>query len=192
MSASAPVPEELTQILDSKEEVLWWGRPSPRRYVGGSLALTMPLGLIAMGSSLSWVGWGSPLDLPIWALVVLGVVTLFAAHMLLFRPLLNLSHAHRTLYAVTNTRALALCRGGKPLIHDLPHDRGKMVAFEGRSGQGKIKFARVARSSLEVLIFGRAAIPGFYGLRDVSEVVTILKEQRRASGGEMEQEQGEG
>ena len=192
MATEAPVPQELKEILASEEEVLWWDRPVPMRYVGGSLTLTVPLGLISIASAVSWVGWGNPMDLPIWALVVLGLVALFAAHMLIFRPLLNLRHAYRTLYAVTDRRALALCQGRAPLIHDLSHDSGKMVAFKGRSGQGKIKFARTAKSSWEVLIFGRAAIPGFYGLRDVEQVVSILVEQRKESGGEMEQEQGEG
>ena len=188
MATDTPVPEALKQILSSEEEVRWWGRPVPLRYVGGSLTLTVPAGLIAVGSALSWVGWGDPMELPTWALVVLGLVALFAAHMLLFRPLLNLSHAHRTYYAVTDQRALALCVGRKPLIHDLPHSSGRMVSFAGRSGQGKIKFARTARSSLEVLVFGRAAIPGFYGLRDVAQVVDILRELREDSGGAMEEE----
>ncbi len=192
MTAEAPPPEELKQILALEEEVLWWDRPAPMRYVGGSLVLTVPLGLISVGSALSWVGWGNPAELPLWALVVLGLVALFAAHMLVFRPLLNLSHAHRMLYAVTDRRALVLCLGSKPLIHDLPHDSGRMVVFEGRSGQGKIKFARTAKSSLEVLIFGRAAIPGFYGLRDVKPVVSILEKLREEGGGKMEQGEGEG
>lgn len=188
----APIPQELKEILDAEEEVRWWGRPSPRRYVGGSLALTVPAGLIAVGSALSWVGFGNPFDLPIWALVVLGLVALFAVHMLIFRPLLNYSQARRTFYAVTDRRAVALCQSSKPLIHDLTHSSGHMVVFAGRRGQGKIKFARAAKSSLEVLIFGRAAIPGFYGLRDVEQVTDILKELRKDAGGDVEEGAGEG
>ncbi len=188
----APLPRELKEILDAEEEVQWWGRPSPRRYVGGSLAITVPAGLVAVGSALSWIGFGDPMDLPPWALVILGLVALFAAHMLIFRPLLNLSQARRTFYAVTDRRAVALCTGSKPLIHDLPHGDGHMVVFAGRKGQGKIKFARAARSSMEVLIFGRAAIPGFYGLRDVERVTTTLRGLRKDAGGDVEEGQGEG
>ena len=190
---STDLPQEIRQILETDEELLWWGKPEPKQYVGGSLLLTIPLGLIAVGSALSWIGWRAPMELPLWALVVLGLILLFAVHMLILRPLLNYSQATKTSYAVTDRRALVVCQGQKPLVHDLSHDHGQMVVFEGRSGKGKIKFARTAKSSLEVLIFGRAAIPGFYGLPDIHPVVAILQEQRKRQGGELEtvdQQQG--
>ena len=54
MATEAPVPQELKEILASEEEVLWWDRPVPMRYVGGSLTLTVPLGLISIASAVSW------------------------------------------------------------------------------------------------------------------------------------------
>lgn len=175
----ASIPQPIRDILDQDEQVRWWDQPSPVAYVGNSLVLTMPLGLIAVISALTWVGTAKLGAMPAWTLVVLGLVLLFAAHMVVLRPLLNLRHAQRTYYAITDRRALALCCTPKPLVHDLTHDQGQLVVIERGGGQGLIRFDRVARSSLEVLIFGRAAIPGFYGLRQVKEPAALLRQLRQ-------------
>lgn len=173
-----PAPAFISALLQQDEELLWWDQPSLLNYVGGGLVITVPLGLIAVGSAVSWIGWMAPEDLPGWTIAVLAMVLIFAAHMLLLRPLLSFGQARKTYYAVTDKRALVLCHARKQLLQQLPHDQIDLLVIPGAGNRGKIKFGRIASSSLDVLIFGRAAIPGFYGLRDLSSVLPLLRQQR--------------
>jgi hypothetical protein len=83
-----------------------------------------------------------------------------------------------TYYIVTDRRALVVCNAWGGLIHQLNHDQGELLALRGPGGYGKIQFGRTAISSMDVILFGRAAVPGFYGLRGVKPVFDILRGQR--------------
>ena len=172
------LPPELSSRLDDGEEVLWWGRPTPSRYVAGGAMVTVPMGLVALVSGYLWLGGSAPGELPLWTLTLVGMLALFALHMIVFRPLLSLRQARATAYAVTNRRALAVCLFGRGRVFSVPHDQGKLQVVRGPHGAGKVQFSRTATSSVDVLIMGRAAVPGFYGLKDVEAVAARLKESR--------------
>jgi hypothetical protein len=167
--------------LDEGESVLWTGRPSSLAYVFGGLVVTAPLGLIAVGSALSWTRGERIAALPLWAQALLVLVLVFAVHMLILRPLLGLHIARRTAYAITDRRALVVCDvlGGR--VQELRHDQGELIAIRGPRDFGKIQFGRTASSSVDVLLFGRAAIPGFYGLADLDEPLVRLGELRQST-----------
>lgn len=171
-------PRALSRVLEKDEQVIWSGRPSAGAYVFGGLVVTVPLGLIAIGSTLSWTNGMELGGLPVWAKIVVGVVLLFAAHMLLLRPLLGFHLARRTYYAITDKRALVVCEAWGCRIQQLHHDRGELLVVEGPKDFGKIQFGRTASSSIDVLLLGRAAIPGFYGLRSLGQVHETLRNQR--------------
>jgi hypothetical protein len=176
------VPRPISERLQPGEDLLWWGQPSVWGFVSGGLVLTWPLGLVALGSAVWWVGWMVPERLPSWTWAVLGLVLLFSFHMLLLRPLLSRLQATRTYYAITNRRALVVCRFRKELLQEMPHEQGELVVVDGPGRLDKIQFGRTAASTMEVLVFGRAAIPGFYGLEKFEEAVQILQQQREHAG----------
>jgi len=136
------------------------------------------MGLVAVVSAYFWVGGSSPGELPLWSLTLVGMLALFALHMIVFRPLLSLRQAKATAYAITSRRALAVCLSGRGRVFSVPHDQGKLQVVRGPHGAGKVQFSRTATSSVDVLIMGRAAVPGFYGLKDVEAVAALLKESR--------------
>jgi hypothetical protein len=178
------LPEPLLAVLARGEAVLWTGRPAAFPYVAGGLLVTVPLGIIAVGSALSWTHGSDLAQLPPWAKAVLGLVLVFAAHMLILRPLLGLYHARHTYYAVTDRRAVVVCDAWGGRLQQLAHDQGAPVAVKGPGSFGKIQFSRSAGSSVDVLIFGRAAMPGFYGLTDVDRPLAVLLGQRGGDAGE--------
>ena len=177
MTPSA-LPPELSSRLEEGEDVIWWGRPTPWGYVAGGSMVTVPMGLVAIVSAYFWVGGSAPGDLPTWSLVLVALLALFALHMIVFRPLLSLRQARATAYAITNRRALAVCLFGRGRVFSVPHDQGKLQVVRGPHGAGKVQFSRTATSSVDVLIMGRAAVPGFYGLKDVEAVARTLRESR--------------
>lgn len=178
-TAAQAVPASLANVLEPDERLLWWGRPEPRLYIAGGFGVTAPLGLIGLLSVVSWVG-GAPLGgLPPWALTVVGLVLTFSLHMLLLRPLLGLHQARCTTYAITDRRALVVCGRTRRLLQQIRHDEGELLVIEGLRSRARIQFGRTAASSLEVLIFGRAAIPGFYGLTEIKPVIDLLHQYRR-------------
>lgn len=175
------LPPAVATVLEPDESVLWYGRPVASAYVFGGLVVTVPLGLVALGSAISWTRGENIAGLPLWAKVVLGIVLLFAFHMLLLRPLLGFYLARRTHYAVTNRRALVVCEAWGCRVQELRHGEGKPLSIKGPRNFGKIQFGRTAGSSLDVLLLGRAAIPGFYGLEDVEQPLETLLDQRDGS-----------
>ena len=100
--------EIVDRELNQGETVLWIGHPSALAYVFGSVVVTAPLGLIAVGSALSWTRGEQLAALPAWVHGLLGLVARFALHMLLLRPLLSLRIARRSTYAITGRRALVV------------------------------------------------------------------------------------
>jgi hypothetical protein len=172
-------PAAMSQQLDPEEKVLWLGRPSPKAYLLGGALVTYPLGVIAVASAWTWTSGVSWPLIPLWAKTVLALVALFALHMLVSRPLLSLFLARHTYYAITNRRALVVCDvfGGR--IQQLAHDEGELHTIKNAKGSGKIQFSRSASSSFDVLLLGRAAIPGFYGLPHVDHVLAELERHRK-------------
>lgn len=171
-------PSELSSRLEQGEELIWWGRPVPRGYVAGGAIVTVPAGLVALISAYLWVGGSDVSDLPLWSLPLVALLALFAAHMILLRPLLSLRQARATSYAITDRRALAVCLSSTGRVFSVPHDQGKLQVVRGPHGAGKVQFSRTAASSIDVLIMGRAAVPGFYGLKDVEDVARVLRKAR--------------
>jgi len=176
------IPPPLGRVLEQDERLVWYGRPAPGAYVFGGLVVTAPLGLIAVASALTWTSGLELASTPLWVKAVVGLVLAFAAHMLLFRPLLGWHLARRTHYAITDRRALVVCNAWSGRRQELRHDQGSPLVVRGPRNFGKIQFCRSAGSSADVLLMGRAAIPGFYGLRDVEAVHEVLADQRGAVG----------
>jgi len=167
----------LQAVLQEDERVLWSGRPRALAYVMGSAVLTLPLGILAVVSAATWTAGVGLQQFPPWARIVLLVVLVFAAHMLVLRPLLGIRLARRTHYAVTNRRALVVCDAWGRRVQQLHHDEGTLIVVPGPA-LGKIQFGRTAASSADILLLGRAAIPGFYGLPDLEPPLAALRSVR--------------
>ena len=178
------VPSPIVDVLQPDEAVLWWGRPDSWRYVVGGLTVTLPLGVMALASAATWA-WGARWqEIPTWAVAVLVMVVLFDLHMLVARPLLSLGQARSTLYAVTDRRALVVCGSRRRVVQQLSHEAGELLVTEGIGGPSRVQFGRSAASSWQVVVLGRAAIPGFYGLHDLAPALDQLSRQReRAHSG---------
>jgi len=174
-------PQTVSNLLEEGESVLWSGCPAALPYVLGGMVVTVPLGLVAVASALSWTRNEEIASLPLWSHAVLAVVLIFAAHVLVLRPLLGLHIARRTSYAITDRRALVVCDAFGGRVQQLAHDQGQLTAINGPRNFGKIQFGRSASSSIDVLLFGRAAIPGFYGLPNLEQPLAVLRELREVA-----------
>jgi hypothetical protein len=174
----APLPPPMERALQQDERLIWRGQPMPGAYVFGGLVVTAPLGLIAVASAMTWTQGVHLTSTPLWAQLVLGVLLVFAAHMILIRPLLGWHLARRTYYAITDRRALVVCDAWSGWTQELRHDQGTPLVVRGPRNFGKIQFCRAAGSSVDVILMGRAAIPGFYGLKEVALVHKLLISQR--------------
>lgn len=174
----------LDQQLIAGERVLWAGRPDPRR-LAGQLVPVLLVGLFVIGFMIAWMGTAAGWTLPNlrkgfgieWVGLVfalLGLPGLWFGLRLLGGPLWSLRNARRTLYVVTDRRALILDASsqGKPREF-LPARLRKVVVKRRPDGSGSILFRRSAAQPGETPGFDGA---GFLGLDDPAGAEAALRQ----------------
>ncbi|EYF00738.1 Hypothetical protein CAP_0306 [Chondromyces apiculatus DSM 436] len=172
----------MEQELGPDEQLLWAGRPS--RGVRFSLADAY---LIAFG--LVWgvfaVIWEAMLLLfhgPFWFHFVGIPCGIFAVHLLVGRFVVDVLRRARTLYALTDRRAIVIEGGaGGRVVSVALGERLPMELREGFFGWGTIRFG-VGPGALQGLSWpGLQGLepPSFVGIRNVRAVFDLAAEVRR-------------
>src|SRR5262245_273827 len=92
-------------LLDPGERLLWWGRPNPLRYAQSRSGISVIAGLAALVFAQIWTT-AVARDGNSWLVAVFFLV----ACALLLSPLWRMARAYRTIYGVTDRRALTVDR----------------------------------------------------------------------------------
>lgn len=158
--------------LEMGERLLWYGKPDPKR----GLLATIPLVLFAIpwtGFSLFWMAAASGLAFdaePGWTslFALFGVPFVLVGLGMLTSPYWLYKKAKRTIYALTNRRAIIITGGANRKIQSITSkDVGLIERTERANGRGDIMFATVdAKKGPEQV--------GFIGISDARRVERML------------------
>src|SRR2546426_4277893 len=166
--------------LDPGEGVLWCGMPSPSRLALSAIP-AMILGIPFTGFAVFWMymvfSMMSRSHPPggAWSLFPLfGLPFLLIGIGMLTTPLWAFLAAGRTVYAVTNRRALILSRIGATRVKSYTHeDIHELQHVEREDGSGDLYFAsRLLQSQNGVT---RRERIGFLGIPDVRSVEQLIR-----------------
>jgi hypothetical protein len=175
---------QLQRYLQPGERILWTGRPDPARLIGRSDALLIPFSLMWGGGAIVWEGGvaltGAPLLFLLWGapFVVVGQYFIWG------RFLYKRWDRRRTVYALTNQRALIL-RGGSlasvflnqlPAIHQSVRADGS-GSLEFGSSPGWYGRGSWANTGMDLFAPG-TGVPAFYDIPDVARVDRLVNQAR--------------
>ncbi len=159
--------------LDAGERLLWYGRPDPKRQMLGGLVLTL-FGIPWTAFALFWTGAASGL---IWGEREIGWQSLFGlfgvpfvlvGFGMLLSPYWVYRRAQRTVYAITNRRALIISGTTVRKIQSFAASDIEIIErTERRNGKGDVMFATttVSRNPQRV---------GFLGIPEARRVERLL------------------
>jgi hypothetical protein len=159
--------------LEAGERLLWHGRPDPKRQLLGSLAV-MLFGIPWTAFALFWTGAASGL---IWGDRQLGWHSLFGLFGVPFvlvglgmltSPYWTYQKAQRTVYAITNRRAMIISGTRTRKIQSFAGpDIGLIERTERTNGKGDVMFATITGNKNMQRI-------GFTGITDARRVEQLL------------------
>lgn len=174
---------ELERDLEPGERVLWAGRPDPGRaairgvMVAAVGAVTLVFVLLV---TFNWGLWGGA-----WQVSSTGGAVLFTALFvlvplarglrMLLRPVLLVREARRTLYALTDRRALVVTVGReRRAVSYGAADLGTVRCVEHPDGRGDLLFGD--RADVDPDLGVRSAPVGFFGIPGVRGVERLLRD----------------
>lgn len=157
--------------VDPGERILWAGRPAQGVRLEASDAFFVPFGLLWGVFALLWEAVLILHDGPIWFHAVGIVSASFALHLVIGRLVAGAIRRARTVYALTDRRAILVEGRGRVLSIDLRAPL-PIELREGRWGRGTIQFTWPGLRGLTP--------PGFVGIRDARAVYELLQDVRRA------------
>jgi hypothetical protein len=165
--------------LDPGEGVLWSGAPNPGRLALSALpAMVFGVPFTAFAVFWMWTAYSATSRIPSrggpWSLFPLfGIPFLFVGLGMLTAPLWAFLAARRTMYAVTNQRALIvgcfLSTTVKSFVHSEIHD---IQRVERSDGSGDIYFASRDIATRNGVMHQRI---GFLGVPDVRTVEQLIR-----------------
>jgi hypothetical protein len=177
---------QLQPYLQPGEKILWTGRPDPSRLIGRADAFLIPFSLMWGGGAVIWEGGvaltGAPLLFLLWGapFVVVGQYFIWG------RFLYKRWDRRRTVYALTNQRALIL-RGRSlqsvfllqlPVIHQSArHDGSGSLEFGSTAWYGRGYWANTGMD----LFAPGTATPAFYDIPDIARVDRLVNQARSGS-----------
>jgi hypothetical protein len=173
--------EELQPYLRPQERVLWAGRPDPHVLFAPSDVFVVPFSLMWGGFAIFWeagvLSSGAPAFFRLWGVpfVLMGLYMIFG------RFIYKRRQKERTVYAVTDQRALALVKG--TTLTDTPVKCQPVTIKRSRDGRhatvlignaiGAWRGASMyANTGMD--FFGRSAA-GFFGFFDVANPSAMLQ-----------------
>lgn len=169
--------QQLTQEMQSDEEIVWAGQPRPGLASRKGL-LMIPFGFLFAGIAGMFVMMAGMS--PFGFLGLIGIPFVLVGVALMFTPVFLSQQAKRTLYALTNRRAIIW----KPNLFDqrqvysyLPESLGGMYRSENSDGSGDLIFEEI-RSSHYRNGRHRTRITrrGFMGIENVREVEHLVRD----------------
>src|SRR5215216_6392607 len=159
--------------LESGEQLLWHGRPGGRRFILGSIPIVL-FGIPWTAFSLFWMAAASGFLFTksgngIFSLFALfGVPFVLVGFGMLGSPYWAYRKMKRTVYALTNRRALIITGGRSKTIRSYSSkDIGVIERTERANGKGDIYFATVEGNKSTQRI-------GFLGISDARRVERLL------------------
>lgn len=165
------VQRELTQ----GERIAWMGCPSPNQLARhGSFERIFALFWLAFVAFWTFVAAkSSPVfacfSIPFW------LIGLF----MLTQPLRARRNAARTVYVVTDRRAMWITGGKQQLARSFYLDAmGTTTSRVAEDGSGDIVFGSPGEASANTR---QASPPGFFGVPDVRALAAVLEQQRQAA-----------
>ena len=143
----------LYRELKPDEQLLWWGRPDPRRratsmrfttqaVIYGVLSLLMLFGIVSITGLLSTTS--TDLLIPLLLLFLIFVFCLLMFSLFLLLPRIVTSTLSRTVYGITNQRVLVITQGkrGPTTRSHTSSDFGPIERLESGEGWGDISYGR--------------------------------------------------
>jgi hypothetical protein len=170
----------VTSQLDAGESLLWSGAPDPRRSALAALPGTLvgiPFAAFAafwMFTAFSMTSRGAHMP-GAWNLFPLfGVPFLLVGIGVMASPLWAWLGASRTVYAVTNRRALIISRAGATSVRSYTHDDIDALShIERADGSGDLYFA--SRTLVSSRGYPTQSRIGFVGIKDVRSVEQLIR-----------------
>jgi len=166
--------------MDQGEQLVWAGQPNPRRFVLRALP-TMLFAIPWTAFAIFWMwgasGFGEPSDMswPRSMFALFGLPFVLIGLGMLSAPLWAIRKARRTVYAVTDRRAILFLGGWGTTVRSFGPDRmGGLRRRQRADGSGDIlfepspPFADGAHS--------RMAEGSFFGIANVKEVESLLRD----------------
>jgi hypothetical protein len=185
------LPPELTSLVDAElakgERIAWIGQPIPWRLALSYLPLTL-FGIPFTAFTVFWImtatgfarhGPGGP---PAF-FVLFGIPFAVVGLGMLLAPLWALRKAARTVYAVTDRRALSIEGGllGRSTVRSFEPERLAVLArTQYADGSGNLVFRREYHQDGRR---GRFVDVGFFAIPDVKDVEDRIRELARKAGG---------
>jgi hypothetical protein len=175
---------QIQRYLQPDEKILWTGRPDPSRLISRSDGFLIPFSLMWGGFAIVWEGGvvlaGAPFFFWLWGIpfVVVGQYFIWG------RFVYKRWDRRRTVYALTNQRALTL-RGGSlasvflnrlPAIHQSVRADGS-GNLEFGSSPGWYGRGSWANTGMDLFAPG-TGVQAFYDIPDVAKVDRLVNQAR--------------
>jgi len=177
MTLSYQLDNLLRNELQPHERILWSGQPDSGRAFQKSIGLSI-FGFIMTGG----VGWGFNAvlkhDGSIMPLIILGLFFVVGLFGLIPSPLWAWLDAHKTVYAITSTRAIILEQktfGGVKVRFFAPHVLHEITRNESKNGYGDLTITHDITTSRNTT---HKTPVGFMNIPDVRNVEQILCKMR--------------
>ncbi|MFI5372254.1 MAG: hypothetical protein ACHQ52_11915 [Candidatus Eisenbacteria bacterium] len=177
-----------TRQLDSGERLLWSGSPTPGSMALGALPLAL-FGIPFSAFAAFWIvtAWTGTRHLshsagPWFLFPLFGLPFLFVGLGVLTAPIWAYFGAAKTVYAVTDRRALIIVGWPRSAVQSFqPADIGDLVRVEGADGRGSLMFGSRAWTGNNGMV--RTTRIGFVGIPDVRMVEELIREnlQKKAA-----------
>jgi hypothetical protein len=179
--------------LDPNEKVLWAGQPSAGRFALRGVPVAV-MGVFVTGFAVFWVAMAlwitSGFDVPLLILFPLfGLIFVFAGLAMIFSPLWLIHKAHRTVYVLTDRRAIIFDGGFSTRVRSFsPAALGDLERHERSDGSGDLIFAREQHYSPGYYagtaghgghwVPGRTTVKtiGFHAIPDVRHVEQLVRQ----------------
>ena len=182
MTGPGIIPPQLQEALDRElehgERVQWTGMPKPRLFTPasvGSFLFAIPW----TGFSIFWICGASGFKIPEFNkpqdfFPLFGLPFLLIGLGMLSTPWWNYRSAFKTLYAITDRRAIIIKQGisSNTIRSFMPDDLYDLEKVEKRDGSGDILFG--SREGMASNNNGRAL--GFFGVDDARSAERMLRE----------------
>jgi hypothetical protein len=181
------IPRELQSMVDREielgESVKWIGMPIPRFFTGASTGLFL-FAIPWTAFAIFWMfgSWHQSKNIPF---TLFGVPFVLVGFWLLSAPLFTYRRSFKTVYVVTDKRAITLSGGRTTIVRSYPPDALREIyRRERKDGTGDVVISRRAwRDSdgdrhLEELGFLQVESP-----REIENMLKALAEQAGSSNG---------
>jgi len=184
------LPPELQRRVDAElasgERVVWLGQPVPELYRRGAWMLVLLGGPLTAGM-LFWYSGATGLigDRPLpldtvfaWVFLLFALPFLVFGLLLLAAPYLFMRDARRTIYAITNRRAIVWepKRWDKIEVRSFtPRQLIRLMRSERKDGSGDLIFEKI-RESYDNASGATTVTCGFKSIQDVRGVENVLRE----------------